>query len=447
MRRALLIAGLGFACGRAPSERRVPHGRAAAPPAEVPAATALGARQARGRAAAWSAAFRTRSRAADFEPAPDVVVHAPAGFDPSRPVHLVVLFHGLGAQAMWLAGGGLPDPVTGRPVVGWGLEVRHDMAASNTLLVALQFDDRRGHPRLGRFAQRGFFRRFLTDLLEDTLAPRIGRHGLDDLAAMTLVGSSAGGPAIAALLALGDLDDRIRDVVFFDAMYGGEAAIDRWLRGGTAARPRRFVCIHGGSRHTQPVADRLAARLRPWMAAGLAVQPEGPITAAVRAHRAVFAVVSCEHVCMMGAYLDKVLRGLDLPPRTPDPDPKTPVAGAAPQGSALRAGEAARGVLDEADARMVDGSAYEDHPLDLAAGERVTLDLRGGRARGYLCYLLDVEVRVLDRGRVVADDDDSGGALRARLAFTASHAGRYTVRVMAHGPWSNYGPWTLAVAR
>ncbi|MDB4928123.1 MAG: hypothetical protein JWM10_607 [Myxococcaceae bacterium] len=388
-----------------------------------------------------------RAAVADFAPLPDVVVHAPPGFDARQKLHLVIVLHGMGHSPLVWAGSGLPDPRTGRPVIGWGGEVRHDLAGTRSLLVVPQCDERGGRARMGRLQSRGGFRRFLDELLGETLAPRLGAHTLADVETVTLVGSSAGGPAIANLLDLDDLDGRVRNVVLFDSLYGAESIFARWLLGATAANPRRFVCIHGGTRYTAPAAARLAAALRPALRDGLVVEPRTAMTEAVRAHRAVFAMVDCEHICMGNAYLDKVLLGLDLPRRAPDPEPKTPVDPPPPPGASVTLDAPLRGALTADDRRMRDGSYFDDYALDLAAGESVRLELRGGATRGFLCHTLDVQLRVLDGDRALADDDDGAGRLASRIDFVAPRAGRYTVRVMAHGPWVNTGAYTLRATR
>ena len=104
--RLLTLAALA-ACARKrpPTPRRIPPARVAPAPAVAPA---------------WTAAFDLRAGAADLPHAPDVVVHAPRGFDATRPLHLVIILHGMGHSALTWIGGGLPDPRTGRPGVGWG---------------------------------------------------------------------------------------------------------------------------------------------------------------------------------------------------------------------------------------------------------------------------------------------------------------------------------------
>jgi hypothetical protein len=140
---------------------------------------------------------------------------------------------------------------------------------------------------------------------------------------------------------------------------------------------------------------------------------------AIRTHRAVFAMVNCEHICMGNAYLDKVLRGLELPRRAPDPDPKTPASAPPPPTIAVAPGSVTRGALTASDALMRDGSRFDDYAIDLVQGQSVTLDLRGGRTTGYLCHALDVQLRALDGERVLADDDDGGGGLASRSRVSA----------------------------
>jgi hypothetical protein len=382
---------------------------------------------------------------ADFAPSPDAVVHAPPGFDPDAPLHLVMVFHGIGHSALKWAGGALIDPRTGLPAQGWGGEQRHDLAGTRTLLIAPQCDDRPGHLRLGRLREPDGLRRFLAELLGEALAPRLhGPHTLADVASVTLVGSSAGGRSIAELLDRDDLDGRVRSVVLFDSIFASEGSFARWVRGGDE---RRLVCIHEGLAATAPHAARLLGMVRPALGDALVTQPGGAMTEAVRAHRAVFATVDCEHIGMGPAYLDKVLRGLDLPRREGDPDPKTPETPAAVAGPSLPWGATREGSLAATDARMRDGSVYDDHAMELAAGESATVTLRGGSTPGVLCRRLDVQLRVLDGETTLAEDDDGAGELDSRVRFTAPHAGRYTVRVMSHGPWLNVGDYALRIDR
>ncbi len=437
----VLLVAWSFGCAKSPRAEPRPPAAARVP---SPASASPAPRRP---PEAWTEALELEHGVADFGRFPEAVVHAPRGFDASAPLHLVFVLHGAGGSALLWAGNRLPDPNTGEPVIGWGGEVRHDMVGSNSLFIAPQFEIRGGRRYLGRFANRGAFRAFIDELLRDKLARRLGGpRSLRDVASVTLIGSSAGGPAIANLIDQDDLDGRVQNVVLFDAIYGSESIYARWLRGGDAAHPRRFVCIHGGGRYTAGPASRLASSLRASLGDAVVVQPRGAMEDAVRAHRAVFATVNCEHICMGLAYLDKVLRGFDLPQRAPDPDPKTPTNGADPSPPALALGETREGRLDASDRKMRDGSSFDDHALRLGAGESVTIELRGGATRGFLCRSLDVRLRVLDGGRTVADDDDSAGGLASRVTLRATRDTTFTLRVMSHGPWGNHGDYRLSVS-
>ncbi len=395
---------------------------------------------------AWTAAFRMRHRPVEGHDLHDVVVHAPPGFDPRAPLHLVLFFHGIYSHAAWWVVAGALAPVTGEPGPGWGLSQQHDRAHVNALLVAPQLKPRGTAGFSGAFHRPGFLRDFLRELVEETLAGRLGGRTLDDVASITLVGASAGGPLIAGLLSKGDLADRVRNVVVVDGLYGGEASFASWLRGSTREAPRRFVCVHAGSRYTAPHARDLVARLRA-QGADVADGPRGALSDAVRDHRAVFATAPCEHVGMSAAVYDKVVGALGLPPREPGPGdvPRVPVRAPVDPVGALAWGGVARGTFAPGGARLRDWTYFDDWTLDLAAGQRARVEVRGGRTRSVRCMRHDVEVEVLDGDRSLALDDDGAGGLSARVDFTAPHAGRYTVRVMEHDAWAVEGEYAVRV--
>lgn len=397
---------------------------------------------------AWTAAFRLRHRPLTTHALPDVIVHAPPGFDARRPFDLVILFHGIASHAAWWVVAGDLAPVTGERGQGWGLAARHDRARVNALLIAPQLAPHGVANFSGAFQRAGFLREFLRELLEETLVERLGgRHTLDEVGSLTLVGASAGGPVIGGLLARRDLADRVRNVVVIDGLYSGEDAFSAWLRSSTAEAPRRFVCVHGGSRFTQPHVEAMATQLRA-RAVDFVVQPRGALSDAVRAHRAVFATVSCEHVGMTAAVYDKVVPSLGMPTRAVEAsEPSRDVVRVtAPSAGALTVGAVARGVFAPGDARLADWTYADDWTLALDAGQRVRVEVRGGRSRGVLCARHDVEVSLLDGDRVIAHDDDGAGAMDARVELAAPHAGSYIVRVMEHDPWAVEGEYTVRVS-
>ncbi len=161
-------------------------------------------------------------------------------------------------------------------MIGWGREVRHDLAGTRSLLVVPQYNERRGRARMGRLQARGGFRRFLAELLAETLATRLGGpHTLADVESVTLVGSNAGGLAIANLLDLDDLDGRVRNVVLFDSLYGAKSIFARWLR--ERPRPPRRDTAPGAARPARGRAADVHDR-------GRAHTPRGVRDGQLRAH-------------------------------------------------------------------------------------------------------------------------------------------------------------------
>ncbi|MEZ4410608.1 MAG: hypothetical protein R3A52_29620 [Polyangiales bacterium] len=212
---------------------------------------------------AWEAGFTQPWAPPSLTGLYDVAAHAPPGFDPSRPFHLVVFLHGWGTNATG-AVVGAPTEVYPRspPTSGWGLGPRMDLAGVNALLVAPQFTHRaRNQDRW--FSQRGAFRAWLDRTLRETLAPRVGRAlSLDQVDGITLVAASAGGVALAEIMGESDLARRVRNVVLFDAFYAGERAIASWLLSAPRARPRRFVALDCGGPATAQHNRALLALVR-----------------------------------------------------------------------------------------------------------------------------------------------------------------------------------------
>jgi len=431
-------------CGRPEiSPARHTSARPRAPLAAPAVATAVHAHR-----PGWAQGFMLR-RAPPLDARQwDVAVTAPPDFDDAQPLHLVILAHGWGNNAMgWLASGA-QEVLPGRPpIAGWGGSYRHDLAGTRTLFIAPQFSHR-GARRWERwFARPAALREFLDELLGEALVARLGRrHSVDDVASITLVGSSAGGFFIDSVLASSDLAPRVRAAVFFDALYVRPDRLVRWLAAAPADAPRRVVSIDGGGRWTSESTAALLAALPPRLRADAAVQPRVPLPEAIRAHAVVVKHSALEHIAMGILNLTKVLTGLDLPRRAPCPDeaaPKEPWPGQTIPARPLALGQTVRDALDARDAHLRDGSVADDYAVDLRAGVPVTFSVRGGREVGFGGAELDVCAILLRDGAAVAENDDDGGAVRARIAYTPAASGRYVVRVTTHGPWVRAGPYTL----
>jgi len=443
-----IVRAFGMVClagCRQPAASPASHA-AERPPAPVAAPRA--APPAHVHRAGWAQGFMMRRVPRLEQRLWDVAVTAPADFDDTQPLHLVILAHGWGANAMgWLASGA-QEVLPGRsPIPGWGGSVRHELARTRTLLIVPQFSHRGARRWEQWFARPAALREFLDELLGETLVERLGRrHASSDVASITLVGSSAGGFFIDSILAHSDLAPRVRAAVFLDALYVRPQHLVRWLSAAPADAPRRIVSIDGGGRWTSESTAALLAALPPRLRADVAVQPRVPLPDAIRAHAVVVKHSALEHITMGILNLTKILSGLDLPRRAhcpEDHDPKSPWPGQTVPTRPLVVGQTVRDAMSAGDAHLRDGSAADDWAIDLRAGVPVTLSVRGEREAAAGSGELDVMVRLLRDGVVVASNDDDGGGVRARLTHTPAASGRYVVRVTTHGPWVRAGAYTL----
>jgi hypothetical protein len=373
-----------------------------------------------------------------------VVAHLPAGFDATEPIHLVLYLHGADQCVARLAlSGDVVCKPGWRPRKGWELASRHDDAATNTAFVAPQFL-LWGGGSAGKMADRGYFRSFVEEVLSDTLAPGLGGpRTLDDVADITIVAHSAGHMPLSAILDRQDLDDKVKNVVLLDALYDGRVGTYvRWLERGMASGDHRKLVAIYGEWGRNPATGRAIASLIEARAKGSSVvDPPGPLQDAIRTHQVTVAKWNVDHVRMAVLTMSKVLEGLDLPARSTYP-PRTP-QGDAPAPGGLVLGTRISGALDEGNGVLENGALYDDYAIDLEAGQPLDLDLRGGWSKTDPGCNLDVFLEVLQDGRSLAHDDDSGGGFDARLLWTAPDKGRYVVRVSTSGAGRKRGSYTL----
>jgi hypothetical protein len=379
---------------------------------------------------------------------PGVVAHVPEGLDATQPLHLVLFFHGSEqcVAQIAMAGDIVCKPGT-PPIVGAGLAWRHDDAGTHSIFAAPQFN-LWGGGVAGHMADRGYFRSFVEELLRDTFAPGLGGpRSLDDLADITIVAHSAGHIPLAALLDRQDLDDKIANVVLLDALYDGTVEpYARWLERGIAAGRRpKLVAIYGGWGTNAEVGRAIASRVEARAKGTTIVDPPGAIQDAVRTHTVTVKMwPHVEHAWMLLLTLSKAIEGLGLPERPVSP-PRRPYGEPRPA-KALALGTSIDGALDEGDAFLESGSLFEDYAIDLDAGQRVAIDLRGGRSVTEGCCKLDVLLEVLgDSGGSLARDDDGGGDFDAHLDWVAPARGRYVVRASTYGSGRKRGAYTLRV--
>jgi Bacterial pre-peptidase C-terminal domain len=398
---------------------------------------------------AWTAATTMAHPPVQHPPGvADVVVHVPHGYDTRGPIHLVLLFHGSDQCVAQLAlGGDVVCRPSAPPEVGAGVAWRHDDAGTMSVFAAPQLAFR-GGGTAGRFAERGYFRAFVEELLRDTFAPGLGGpRSLDDLGSITLVGHSAGFLPVLAIVRLGDLADRVDNVVLLDALFGGGVdVLGGWIDAGIARGwPRKLVAIHGAWGHNVANGRAIAARIERRSAGSTVVDPVGDLADAVRAHVVTVKLWRhVEHAWMLLLTMSKAIAGLGLPVREVWP-PAEPAAGSGAEPEPIAPGETRQATIDQGDARLLDGALADAYRIDLARGQRVTIEARGGPSFTEPCCSLDVVLRVAQGPRTLVEDDDSAGGFDARIQLVAPDAGTYLVRVSTYGSGERRGPYALRV--
>jgi hypothetical protein len=104
-------------------------------------------------------------------------------------------------------------------------------------------------------------------------------------------------------------------------------------------------------------------------------------------------------------------------------------------------GQSVSGALTAEDPKMEDQSHYDDFSLSLAAGQSVEITMTSSAFDSFLHFGKGTGSAFSS----TSTDDDSGGGQDARLRFTASEAGIYTVRANALNEGMT-GPYSLRVA-
>lgn len=258
------------------------------------------------------AAFRTPSGA------PSAIVHAPPGWNPRAPLHLVVFLHGYNGCVNVLMADGPSRCKPGAPERdGWDLGAVHDAAGTNSLFVVpqLAFAQRNGDP--GAFKQPDGFRAFLEELLRTGLGKGLGGpRKLKDVASLTLIAHSGAYQAALAIAELGGVRAQLKALVLLDALYG---ETDRYAELLEHATGLRFVSIYLERGTPRTESDRLYARLSRSLGAAVARAEPAELTRAIAAHPIVFAPGRPPHRLLPQSHLTELLRAfrqLYLPARS-----------------------------------------------------------------------------------------------------------------------------------
>ncbi len=246
----------------------------------------------------------------------DAVVHVPDGFDPRPPVHVVVLLHGWSCCAEGFVGTTRCGPRDPAPR-GWGVARHHDRAGTNTVLLAPQLALLERDSSPGRFAESGFFRSWLDEILEGALSRRLGtRLAAGDLGSVTLVAHSAGYQTALAILDRGEVP--VTNVVLLDALYSGTERFVAWLAAPARADApsRHLVSVHTRLRSTSRQSALLARLARARLGrAAVATPPIAALRRAVSTHAAVVTETPFGHGEVPARHLSEILGALGLPGR------------------------------------------------------------------------------------------------------------------------------------
>ena len=196
--------------------------------------------------------LRRTATGAEYPEAPHfvddhVLLHIPRSFDAAQRPLVVLFFHGHDADIATTVAERLEIP---RQV---------DESETNALLVApqLALKARESHP--GKLVQPGAATRLL-DGAAAALAEGSPGIAAGDIRAADIVLAAFSGGYYATAMALerGGIDERVRAVILFDALYGALDAFEAWL----VRRRRRDVFVALSGEGTAANSAMLAARLR-----------------------------------------------------------------------------------------------------------------------------------------------------------------------------------------
>jgi hypothetical protein len=154
-----------------------------------------------------------------------VLLHIPAGFDPTRPAVMVVFFHGHGAI--------LARDVRDRQQ----LPEQISAAEANAVLVAPQFAVDAADSSAGKFWEPGGFKRFLGEAAQKLATLYGDPHSSATFANMpiVIVSYSGGFGPTLSILAQGGANSRIRGLVLLDSLYAGIDQFADWIANNRSA--------------------------------------------------------------------------------------------------------------------------------------------------------------------------------------------------------------------
>ncbi len=203
------------------------------------------------------------------------------------PRGVVVFLHGWRGCARVLSQAGDVACANGMEAQrGWALNAAHAGASSQTRFVVAQLSWLRRSGDAGHFERDGFAARWLREI------------GVPDDLPITIVAHSAGFETAMAWLRHGELGDRIRHVVLFDALYAGAEFFASWV---SEDPSRRLISYFTGATQTR----RQNRRLR-----GLLTRAGTPLSTTLEGRRASVIYTPIRHADVPRRHLTEVLRHL-----------------------------------------------------------------------------------------------------------------------------------------
>lgn len=189
---------------------------------------------------------RLNNRAADHM-GPDAVVRLPAGFDPSKPINLVIYNHGWGSTVQ----SAYSDNKLGEQM---------NNAPPNTVLIVPEWQKNAGANSgdQGNFRSSGLFDNMVQEIFDKT--PGLAGKRLSDVASVGIFAHSAGyGPAETEIYK-NALGSKVTSITLLDSLYDN-TGFDAWIQANAndlaSGRKQFYNFFEGTSNYSTQLANRM----------------------------------------------------------------------------------------------------------------------------------------------------------------------------------------------
>lgn len=175
---------------------------------------------------------------------PDALVYTRDGFDPAKPVRLVVYNHGFNTDVA-------------EAFRNSGLRRQMDLADPQTVLIMPEWQAKpqSRNSDMGILKEPNAFRNMLLEIMSKT--PTLQCLSLDNVDSISIVSHSAGWRAAVSQIYNNGLQDKVTSVVLLDSLYDG-TAFDRWISQNLlslASGQKRFFNVFASSTEAQSRAQ------------------------------------------------------------------------------------------------------------------------------------------------------------------------------------------------